>query len=298
MSIFKAGLIQHKAIPNDIEANLEAGLKYFEEASKKGADIVLFPEMWSHGYAPPFEGAFDNPKDQRFEKERQKWLATAVSADGTYVRSFREAAKKLKTGVVATFLSKGTEKPRNTAVVIDKNGKILMEYSKIHTCDFSMEALLESGNEFKVCDFDGVKIGLMICFDREFPESARILMLKGAEIILVPNASNMDPARINAFSTRAFENMTGAAMANYPFKGGGRSCAFSPIVYDSKGKYIDNAITFADDTSQKILIAEFDMDKIRKYRRKEPLGNSYRKIKAYADLVGTSVSEPFIRRKL
>ena len=60
-----------------------------------------------------------------------------------------------------------------------------MKYSKVHTCDFADERDVESGKEFKVCDFEGIQLGIMICYDREFPESARILMLKGAEVILV-----------------------------------------------------------------------------------------------------------------
>lgn len=55
----------------------------------------------------------------------------------------------------------------------------------------------------------------MICYDREFPESARVLMLKGAELILVPNACPIDPARFHQLAARAYENMTGVAMANY-----------------------------------------------------------------------------------
>ena len=59
----------------------------------------------------------------------------------------------------------------------------------------------------------------MICYDLEFPESARVLTLKGARIILVSNASDMNPLRINQLNTRAFENMVGVTMANYPGKG-------------------------------------------------------------------------------
>ncbi len=74
----------------------------------------------------------------------------------------------------------------------------------------------------------------MICFDREFPESARILMLKGAEIILVPNACPMEINRLSQLRARAYENMLGIATANYP--GGfpdcnGHSSAFDGIAY-------------------------------------------------------------------
>ena len=109
-----------------------------------------------------------------------------------------------------------------------------MQYAKVHTCDFADEKALEPGNEFKVCDFGGVKLGIMICYDREYPESARILMLKGAEIILVPNDSESMKPRVQALSTRAYENMCGVAMANLNGRNAGNSCAFSPICRDEK----------------------------------------------------------------
>lgn len=295
MKSFKIGLVQEKAFANSIDMNLKLGLEYVRKGKELGVDIVLFPEMWSNGYNPPYEDAFDNPFDESYEEERKKWLEEAIDEESNYVKSFREVAKKLKIGVVITYLSKGKKAPQNTALVIDKTGEILMKYSKVHTCDFSLEALLQGGEEFKVCDFNGVKLGIMICYDREFPESARILMLKGTEIILVPNACDMNPARINQLSTRAFENMVGVAMANYPGEKWGNSCAYSPIVFDEIGNYIDNNIVKANSLEEGIIVAEFDLDKIRDYRRNETWGNAYRKVKAYDKLIDTKVEEPFIR---
>ena len=60
-----------------------------------------------------------------------------------------------------------------------------------------------------------VRVGAMICMDREFSESARILMPKGAELILTPNACPLEAHRLGQFRARAFENMVGLAMANY-----------------------------------------------------------------------------------
>ncbi|ELC8442253.1 carbon-nitrogen hydrolase family protein [Clostridium perfringens] len=295
MRNFKIGLVQEKAVANDIDMNLKLGLKYVKKGKELGVDIVLFPEMWSNGYNPPYEDAFNNPFDESYEKERKKWLEEAIDEESNYVKSFREIAKELQIGVVITYLSKGKKAPQNTALVIDKTGEILMKYSKVHTCDFSLEALFQGGEEFKVCDFNGVKVGIMICYDREFPESARILMLKGAEIILVPNACDMNPARINQLSTRAFENMVGVAMANYPGEKWGNSCAYSPIVFDESGNYIDNTIVKANSLEEGIIVAEFDLDKIRDYRRNETWGNAYRKVKAYDKLIDNEVEEPFIR---
>jgi len=295
MYTIKIALVQKRAIPNNKNRNLELVIQYIKEASSMGADIVLFPEMWSNGYAPPYNGAFDNPTHPAFEKERREWLGNAIPIESDYVDTIRKTAEKYKVGVCATFLSRSEDKFQNTAIFIDRNGEILLNYSKVHTCDFSLEKLLQHGNEFMVCDFEGIQIGIMICYDREFPESARVLMLKGAEIILVPNACDMNPIRINQLSTRAFENMVGVAMANYPGEGWGTSCAFSPIVFDENGNYLDNRIISADDTSEDILIAEFDMDQIRTYREQETWGNAYRKPAAYSDLISLEVKKPFIR---
>ena len=70
----------------------------------------------------------------------------------------------------------------------------------MHTCDFAEECRLTPGEAFPVADLDTdkgiVKVGSMICYDRELPESARILMLKGAELLLVPNACPMEINRL------------------------------------------------------------------------------------------------------
>lgn len=297
MPTLRIAMVQHKAIPNDSNANLQLALQYIAEAHLMEADIVLFPEMWSNGYAPPFDGAFDDPLRFGFDKERIVWLENAIAINSKYVMALRNIAKKLHIGICATYLSKTTSKPQNTAIIIDRNGEVILEYAKVHTCDFSLEKLLQGGNMFKVCEFDGVQIGAMICYDREFPESARVLMLKGAEIILVPNACDMNPARSNQLSSRAFENMVGIAMANYPATNWGHTCAISPIVFDKNGNYLNNTIIEADDVSEQILIAQFEIDEIRAYRRSETWGNAFRKPQAYTDLLSSEVNEPFIRAK-
>lgn len=135
-----------------------------------------------------------------------------------------------------------------------------MKYSKVHTCDFADERDVESGKEFKVCDFGGIQLGIMICYDREYPESARILMLKGAEVILVPNDCGSMQPRIRALSTRAYENMVAVAMANPNGDNAGCSCAFSPICWDRNGECVDNTVLLADDKTEGILYAELDME--------------------------------------
>ena len=126
MSTIKIALIQKNAVPNNPDRNLELAIQYIEEASSMAADIVLFPEMWSNGYAPPFEGAFDNPFNHDFEKERKEWLESAVSLKSDYVTAIKDTAAKCKIGVCTTFLSKTDDKFQNTAIIVDRNGNIIL----------------------------------------------------------------------------------------------------------------------------------------------------------------------------
>ena len=220
----------------------------------------------------------------------------SISDDDIRIAKICEYAKKYKIGLVLTAFTKGDKQPQNSAFVINKSGNILMKYSKVHTCDFADEKDVESGKEFKVCNFEGIQLGIMICYDREYPESARILMLKGAEIILVPNDCGSMKPRIRALSTRAYENMLAVAMANPNGDNAGCSCAFSPICWDRNGKCVDNTVLLADDKTEGIFYAEFDMEAIREYRNREMLGNTFRKVEAYSQLLSKEIKEPFIRK--
>lgn len=178
--MFKVAILQKRAIHAQIDKNIESIIMAMKEASENQADILLLPECFITGYDLPMS----------YEK--------SIADDDLRIAKICENAKKYKVGVVLTAFTKGNKQPQNSAFVIDKSGNILMKYSKVHTCDFADEKNVESGKEFKVCDFEGIQLGIMICYDREYPESARILMLKGAEVILVPNDCGSMQPRVSA----------------------------------------------------------------------------------------------------
>lgn len=273
---FRVAVLQMRSVNREYERNIKTIIRYMSDAKQNGADILLLPECFITGY----DLTIDN--------------ASAITEND--LAPLCAKAKELSIGLVATALTKGKNNPQNSAFVISKDGKILMKYAKVHTCDFADEKVLESGTEFKVCDFDGVKIGVMICYDREYPESARVLMLKGAEIILVPNDCGSMRPRLQALSTRAYENMCGVAMANPNGVNAGNSCAYSPICWDRNGECVDNTLLLADAETEGLFYADFDMDAIRAYREREMMGNTFRKVKAYAQLLNDEIQYPFIRK--
>jgi len=290
MSLIKLALLQMTACGTDQDANLAKGETFCRQANGMGADIALFPEMWNIGYT-----FCDSDQPGAHEE----WEAQAVGQDENFVVHFRELAGELRMAIALTYLERWPGAPRNSVSLIDRHGEIVLTYAKVHTCDFDKEAALTPGDGFYVCTLDTdageMKIGAMICFDREFPESARILMLKGAEIILTPNACTLEQNRIGQFRARAYENMVGVAMANYAApQANGHSVAFDAVAFDEKGDAPDTMIVEAGE-GEGVYIAEFDMDRIRAYREREAWGNAFRKPRCYDQLISKEVNKPFIR---
>lgn len=284
MKNLKIALIQAEQIQWNIDLALKKGIEYCNQSKEMGADIVLFPEMYSIGYQPPFERAFDYPDEAGHNDEIMRWKSLSIDEDSDFIYKFRKCAKELDIAIVITYLKKGVHKPSNSLSVIDRNGNIVLNYSKVHTCDFSFEKFLECGKKFSVAELDTgigkVNIGTMICFDREFPESARTLAVMGAELILVPNCCPFDDNRKSQLKARAFENMTAISMANYAGKNLGHSMTFDGMAYTENGEYRNMLVTELDNKEQ-IAISSIDLNELRAYRKREPWGNNYRKPNAY-----------------
>jgi predicted amidohydrolase len=291
VNVLRIALLQMTSCGSDQDANRSKGEAFCRKACELRADIALFPEMWNIGYTPC-------PSD---EEGRSRWQAQAIDPDDDFITHFKELAGELNLAIALTYLERWDGAPRTSVSLIDRHGEMIMTYAKVHTCDFSMEAACTPGDDFYVATLDTdngpVKVGTMICFDREFPESARILMLKGAEVILTPNGCTLDDGRIGQFRARAFENMVGVAMANYASpQYNGRSVAFDAVSFDEvDGEARDTLIVEAG-KSEGVYIAEFDLDKIRAYRERESWGNAFRKPRSYGLLTSPDVEPPFIRR--
>lgn len=259
---------------NTLEKQLEKGKSACIEAKKMGADIALFPEMWSTGYKIP---------QDKTELEKQ-----SIPADSNFVLEFKKLAKELQMAIGITFQETNQPKPLNSIMLFDRNGNKVLHYSKVHTCDFDEEKVLSSGKDFYVADLDlgadKVKVGSMICFDREFPESARILMLKGAELILAPNACPMEINRLSALRTRAYENMLAVGTCNYPSGQpdcNGHSTLFDGIAWLRDEPGVRDMCKFEAPGDEGIYIAELDLDLLRDYREHEIMGWKYRKTETY-----------------
>lgn len=260
--------------------NLEKGIEACRQAKEKGADIAIFPEMWSCGYVFPHDEA--NLREY------------AVSCDNVFVKRFSELAEELDMAIAVTLLEQHEPKPRNTVCLLDRHGKLQYRYSKVHICDFGEEddeGVLDAGDAFFVADLDTkegiIKVGSMICYDREFPESARILMLKGAELLLVPNACPMELNRLAQLRGRAYENMLAIATCNYPAPHpdcNGHSTLFDGVVYLPELSGSRDTCVFEAEEGEGVYTAELDVDMLRKYRLCEVWGVKNRRPELYGEI--------------
>lgn len=275
--ILKIALLQ--LLPGkNLEEQLQKGIKACREAKALGADIALFPEMWSDGYYLP--------------QDEREICNLAIASDSDFVQEFGRLAAELSMAVGITFLESHKPKPLNSMILFDRNGAQALHYSKVHTCAFDLEKMLSPGEDFYVTDLDigrgSVKVGSMICFDREFPESARILMLKGAEVILAPNACPMEINRLAVLRTRAYENMLAIATCNYP--AGQPDCNGYSTVFDGRAWLPDepgsrNMCVFEAPEKEGVYIAEIDLELLRKYRQEEVMGDKFRRPETYGALL-------------
>lgn len=255
---------------------LNAGVDACREAAGQGADLVLFPEMWNIGYAPsPPEG-----------EARRAWLNAAILENDPWLAAFRLLAVELGLAIAVTCLERTDAGPRNALFLFDRAGRLVLRYAKVHTCSFDWESILVAGESFPVAELDTraglVRIGAMICFDREFPESARALALNGAELILVPNACEMEANRISLLRARAFENMAAVALANYPAPfANGSSMLLDGVPFTAEGVSRDMTVAVAG-AGPAIEIADLDLQALRDARAREPWGATrFRRPAAY-----------------
>lgn len=297
--IFRVALLQLNS-NQSIDENIAKGEAFCRKAKEMNADLIVFPEMWSNGYESLFEGYYLENKEIINQEQIEKYYSKAVDMNSEFIKRFINLAKELEVAIAITFLEKNIDnrQPKNTVCIIDKKGNIVLKYSKVHTVDFKMERFLEPGKEFLTKELDygrgRVKIRAMICYDREFPESARILMLQGSEIIICPNACVMNRIRLDSLKVRAYENMVGIVTVNYANMGG-KSSAFSPIVRDVDKKELDNTMLIMDE-DENLEVVDFNLTDIRNYRSREIWGNTYRKINSYGELINSNIEETFIRK--
>jgi N-carbamoylputrescine amidase len=235
------------------------------KAAGKGANIILLQEL------------FETPYFCQLEETKHFALATTVAGNPA-IKRFQEVAKELKVVIPVSFFEKAGNVFFNAIVVIDADGSILGKYRKTHIPDgicYEEKYYFSPGDTgFQVFKTKYANIGIGICWDQWFPETARCLALLGAEILLFPTAIGSDPMVPKSVKKHWQQCMQGHAAANLmPVVASnriGRETAGESemtffggsFIADEEGSLVEEAL----EETETVLVHEFDLDAIAERR--------------------------------
>lgn len=253
----KAAIVQFKASTNK-ETNLKKILDYISKAAQNKATLVAFPEFMMF-----YTDSSQTPK---------QLASLAETISGNFVTTIANTAKENHIQVIGSFYEKSTKKNRvyDTSFVIDKSGKVISTYRKIHLYDalgFRESDKMISGSKIaKPVKTSVGKVGLMICYDLRFPEMSRSLAVAGSEVLVAPSAwvkgDMKEEHWLTINKTRAIEN---GCYVIAPDQVGNIYCGRS-IVVDPYGK-----ILLDMKKRQGIGYVNIDLKKIKQVRKVLPL---------------------------
>jgi beta-ureidopropionase len=185
-------------------ANLEKFERYAREAAARGADLALAPEGFLEGYVANVKA---NPG-----VARDKYFAVAEPIDGPSLRRVGDLARELRIHLGIGFAERRAGEAYNSFAVFAPSGEVVLHYSKAHNADD--EPYNSTGRTFPVAATPLGRWGALICYDRQLPETARILAIKGAQLILVPAWGGHGDMNEAMMRTRAFENSVWVAFVH------------------------------------------------------------------------------------
>lgn len=254
----RAALIQaHANLPK--QEALDKHVAMVEEAAGKGAEVVCLQEIF---FGPYF-----------CAQQEPKWFETAEPDDGPTVQAMRELARKHQLVLVVPFFEKEFEGVfYNTAVVVDADGSVLGKYRKTHIPQvgpiFWEKYFFKPGNlGYPVFDTRVGRVGVFICYDRHFPEPARMLGLQGAQLTFNPSATIESLSRYlwqleqpahavaNGFFVGAVNRVGEELVEGARFYGSSYFC-------DPRGQIVAQA----SDTDDEVLVADLDLGMVDEVR--------------------------------
>ena len=206
MSEITVAALQLELSSADERTNIDAVSALVEEAAGKGAQVILPPELFSGPY-------FCKAEDEAL------FALARPAAEHPSVRAMQALAGKLKVAIPTSFFERDGHHYYNTLAMIGPDGAIMGTYRKSHIPDgpgYEEKYYFRPGNDgFKVWDVFGARIGVGVCWDQWYPESARVMALMGAELLFYPTAIGSEPYDADLDTSRMWRRaMLGHAVSN------------------------------------------------------------------------------------
>ncbi len=206
MTTLTVAALQLSLGSTDEEANIAAVSALVEEAAGQGAQVILPPELFSGPY-------FCKTEDEA------NFAAAHPLAEHPSVAAMGALAARLKVAIPTSFFERDGHHYYNTLAMIGPDGAIMGTYRKSHIPDgpgYEEKYYFRPGNDgFKVWDVFGARVGVGICWDQWYPETARVMALMGAEVLFYPTAIGSEPYDADLDTSRMWRRaMIGHAVSN------------------------------------------------------------------------------------
>ena len=261
MGEFTIALAQ-MAMADDKQTNLIRSLTLLEKAAAQGADLILYPEVQLSPFFAQFPG---NPGGCCGGGLGPK----AVRDDDAVFPMFQELCRKYKIAASPNFYYMQDGAAYDASFLIDKEGDILGCQKMVHIAQapqfYEQDYYTPSDDGFHVFELNGIKIGIVVCFDRHYPESVRTEALNGAELILIPTANTAaEPMELfeQEIRVQAFQNECCIAMCNRVGREAGMTFAGESLAVDPDGTVIAKA-----GADEELLLARINPEQIRETRK-------------------------------
>lgn len=256
----RIGLAQ-MSMESDMETNFRKSLDFIREAAEQNVDLICFPEVQLSPFFAQYEG-----------RNADSYVTNL--SDG-HVEEMCDLCRELGIYASPNFYVEENGKRYDMSLLIDSNGEIIGRQKMVHVaqCDkfYEQDYYTPSEEGFQVFDTPLGKIGIVVCFDRHYPESIRTEALRGAELIIIPTANTKsEPSELFQWEVRvqSFQNSVNIAMCNRVGVEDSMEFSGESLVIDYNG----NVITYADD-KELLLIAEIDLVTATKIRDLKPYTN-------------------------
>ena len=195
--MIRLGVAQYEPRIAQLDWNLEQLESVLRDATKKDIEVLVLPELANSGYV--------------FQTIEELESSSEEIPSGPFSRRLRDWSKENR--LVCSGVAQRSESGFFNSAVVFANGKHHATYDKIHLFSHEPEWFELGNKEPPVVEWNGHRFGVMICFDWAFPETARILALKGAQVILHPSNLVFQHCQ-NAMVTRSLENRIFSATSN------------------------------------------------------------------------------------
>jgi N-carbamoylputrescine amidase len=248
---------------NDLSLNVQKASKIIHEAVQKDANIILLPELFENHYF--------------CQEQLEHLFSLAHEVEGhPFLPHFQEIAKKYKIVLPISFFEKAGQAYYNSVAMIDADGSLLGVYRKTHIpdgpCYQEKYYFNPSNTGFKVWQTKFGKIGVGICWDQWFPECARSMVLRGADLLLYPTAIGSEPPEAHAIDTKDMwqRAMIGHAVCNSVYLAAPNRVGTEKNInfYGSSFicNYMGDKLAEADRNSESILYADLNFLKAKTFR--------------------------------